>query len=624
MEISYTYENVEKTKDEYEKRFPGLQFHVAKPLKPAIEFWKEFGPPSRIHRWCCTVIKTAPFHKLIRDELTKDKNNNFQIVVFEGVRTDESEKRSHYSRVAKSAKHFLTINSRPILYWNTSELFLYIFFRNLLINTGYKFGLARVGCSVCPFSSEWSELILNKIGEPIKDYFILLKGYAKSMGLREEGFINKYISNGEWKKRAGGRGLKKDSDVRFVLGQDSLKAVILNPKEDFLEWIKVVGDVLYKENENKPNNIYGEFRIKNIAVPFDLSTKDKKISVGICGVGSNVDLVSKLNRILYKSTFCVHCGACEIECPTKALKVIPNVQVNSKLCTHCGNCINFIGKGCLVAKSIHDNIGGTYMNKKTGGIDKYSTFGLREEWLSSFLNFGERWLEENNLGPKQIPAVLHWLIDAELVESKTKKTTALGQYLRKIYLKNNLFVWFIVWNNLYYNSLVIEWYCDQVDCGNICTKSELKEKIALSYPNLSKGTLSNPIDAMINMFDNSPLGEKFQIGFLDKKGRIVKSIKKIGTDDIHPLAVAYSLYKLAENIGRRDFTVSELYNKEFKGGPYKLFGISRDKLERVLRGLQEEKDQILRVDLVADLDNIYLRDDLSSLDIVKIAEVRLK
>ena len=624
MEISFTYENVERTKKDYEKRYPGLKFHVAKPPKPAIEFWREFGPPSRIHRWCCTVIKTAPFHRFIRDELGKDKNNHFQIVVFEGVRTEESEKRSQYNRVAKAAKHFLTINARPILYWNMSELFLYIFFRNLSINRGYRFGLYRVGCSVCPFSSDWSEFILNKIEEPIKDYFILLKGYAKSMGLREEGLIYKYISNGEWKKRAGGRGLKKDSDVRFIVAKDSLKALILNPKEDFLEWSKVVGDVLYKENENKPNNIYGELRIKNIVFPFDLSTKDKRMSVEISNVGQNVDLVSKLNRILYKSTFCVHCGACEIECPTGALKVIPKVQINSKLCTHCGNCINFVEKGCLVAKSIHENIGGISMKKKTSGIDKYSTFGLREEWLSSFLNFGDLWLEKNNLGPKQIPAVLHWLIDAELIEPKTKKTTTLGEYLRKIYLKNRLFVWCIVWNNLYYNSRVIEWYCDRVDWGIICTKKELKEKIALSYPNLSKGTLSNPVDAMINMFDNSPLGDKLQIGFLDKKGRIVKSIKKIGTDDIHPLVVAYSIYKAAEKMEIRDFTISEFYNKKFKGGPYKLFGISKDKLERILRGLQEDKEEILRVDLVADLDNIYLRDDLSSLDVIKIAEERLK
>jgi len=264
--------------------------------------------------------------------------------------------------------------------------------------------------------------------------------------------------------------------------------------------------------------------------------------------------------------------------------------------------------------------------RKGIGIDRYSTYGLREEWLSLFLSFGEEWLDEdeNNLSHKQISAVLHWLIDAELIEPKTKRATPLSKHLKKIYTKDNLFVWEIIWNNMNYNSQVIGWYNSQIDWGSIVTKNELKEKISLAYPNLSKGTLSNPIDAMVNMFDNSPLGSKLKFGLLDKKGRTVKSIKKIGTDDIHPLAVAYSLYKAAEHIGRRDFVVSELYSKEFKGGPYKIFGISRDKLERVLRGLQEDKEQILRVDLVADLENIYLRDDLLSLDIVKIAEVRLK
>ena len=360
MEISHTYENVEKTKEEYEKRYPGLKFYIAKPPKPAIEFWKEFGPPSRFHRWCCTVIKTAPFHKFIRNKLViNGENNNFRIVVFEGVRTEESEKRSHYSRVAKHAKHFLTINARPILYWNTSELFLYIFFRNLLINSGYRFGLTRVGCSVCPFSSEWSEFILNKIGERIEDYFIFLKEYAKSMGVKKNRFISKYISNGEWKKRAGGKGIRRDSDVRFIGDQNFLKAFVLNPKEDFLEWIKAIGDVVYKKEENENEiNIYGELGIKNVIVPFKLNTKNtknKRVSIEILNIRSNIDLVGKLKKILYKSTFCIHCGACEIECPTGALKVIPKVEINSKLCTHCGNCINFVERGCLVAKSLHEN-----------------------------------------------------------------------------------------------------------------------------------------------------------------------------------------------------------------------------------------------------------------------------
>jgi len=264
------------------------------------------------------------------------------------------------------------------------------------------------------------------------------------------------------------------------------------------------------------------------------------------------------------------------------------------------------------------------MRKKTAGIDKYSTFGMREEWLKSFFSYGNKWLESNNLGNKQVMATLHWLTDAELIDTKTKEITQLRVYLKNIQLKEYLFAWDIFWTNIYYNSPVVKWYVDTLDWGVVFTKKELKEKIRQFYPHLSEGTLSNPVDAMVNMFDKSPLGEKMGIGTLEKKGKAVKKIKKLGTDKIHPFAVAYSLYKASEHIGRRDFTVSELYRKEFEGGPYKLFGISRDKLERILRGLQEDKDQILRVDLVADLDNIYLRDDLTSLDIVKIVEEKTK
>ena len=116
MEISYTYENVEKTKEEYEKRYPGLKFYIAKPPKPAIEFWKEFGPPSRFHRWCCTVIKTAPFVRIINKIIGNDRKT--KIVVFDGVRSEESVSRSKYQRLSIEGKHDLQINAEVIRDWN--------------------------------------------------------------------------------------------------------------------------------------------------------------------------------------------------------------------------------------------------------------------------------------------------------------------------------------------------------------------------------------------------------------------------------------------------------------------------------------------------------------------------
>jgi len=88
-------------------------------------------------------------------------------------------------------------------------------------------------------------------------------------------------------------------------------------------------------------------------------------------------------------------------------------------------------------------------------------------------------------------------------------------------------------------------------------------------------------------------------------------VKKIGTNNVHPLAVLYSLYRYAISKNKYKLTVSELYRQENKdGGPYLIFGISRPALENILRWLQESKKGFIRVDLVADLDNIYLSEDI--------------
>ncbi len=83
------------------------------------------------------------------------------------------------------------------------------------------------------------------------------------------------------------------------------------------------------------------------------------------------------------------------------------------------------------------------------------------------------------------------------------------------------------------------------------------------------------------------------------------------------MAIAYSLYKFAEDKRRYDLTVAEFYKQDCEGGPYKLFGISKFAFENNLRTLQEEKNQIVRVDLAADLDNIFLREELTPIDILK-------
>ena len=619
MEISHTYEAVEKTKKDYQKKYPELKFYTAKPPKEALEFWKEFGPPSTIQRWCSTVIKTAPFVQLIND-IYKDEGRNEQpkILVFEGVREEESNKRSKYLRIRKNIKQLYQINAEVIQNWNSTEVFLYLFFRGLELNGGYRYGLDRVGCSVCPSASNWNESILINIENGAMNHYITLIGeYAKLLGLKDNESIRAYIAEGQWKRRAGGRGVDTNGTMLdFLFNKNQLKAVIKNQRENFLEWLKVVGDVLYKEGNNK---IAGELKIGNEIFPFEIDKQNEKEIIKFSNISRNIIAQSEIKKVLYKSTYCIHCGACEVECPTGALKVIPEVKINTKLCTHCSNCLNFVEKGCLVAKSVNV-YGGNKMRGNKIATSKYQNFGMRREWLLLFLRNIDRWFENNNLGNRQKESLKTWLKDADLLSEKNTPTR-LAKLLSNI--PNELFVWEIIWANLYYNVNLIKWYLASIVWGEVFSSKELVEKVMQADPSSKEKTTQNSISSLFNLFDTSPLGKELKIGIIEKRGR-ERVVKKLGTDDIHPLAVAYSLYKAAEHIGRRDFTVSELYHRDFEGGPYKLFGISRDKLERILRGLQEDKDQILRVDLAADLDNIYLRDDLTSLDIVKIMGERVK
>lgn len=611
LEHEYTYRTVEKTIKQYKQKCPDIQFNIAKPVKSAKELFEDMGLPSRFHRWCTPVLKTAPYNKLINELIEP----NSKIIVFEGVRAEESPQRSKYKRVADGVKHPSIINARPILYWNFSEVMLYNFYRKLLMNPLYRFGLSRVGCELCPYASQWSECINSHIDNKFNEEYVpLIKNYAKNRGVSSESDLNKFVSEGQWKKRAGGKAIDTNSAVNFSQSLKSFKAVLLNPNENFLEWIKILGKISYYESKNI---IRGELNYEGKTIPFTLTkNKDKQI-VEFFNIQNNAHLQSKIKKVLQKSTFCVHCGVCDIECLKGAINTFPLVQINSRLCDNCDQCIKFTQHGCYRAKSVNVGSGGKTMKNRTGGIDRYSTFGLREQWLEEFLEFGDDWLSNNNLGPKQIPAVKVWLSEAGLLDNETKKATNLANDLKVIYKNDPLFVWGVIWVNLYYNSNIINWYCDNFDWGIKISREELLERLMESY-DLAKNTLKNPIGAMINMFDNSPLGDDYKFGILEKKGRAVKFINKFGVDgELNSLLVAYALYKVAENKMRFDFIVSELYDENFQGGPYKLFGISQTQLERVLRGLQQLGLDILNVELAADLENIFLNNEISSEQIVK-------
>ena len=115
----------------------------------------------------------------------------------------------------------------------------------------------------------------------------------------------------------------------------------------------------------------------------------------------------------------------------------------------------------------------------------------------------------------------------------------------------------------------------------------------------------------------SPLGNKLKVGMVNKVNNKPVFIRK-AHNDLSLVATAYSLYRYAEKTGRNSLTVSEFHNPEQKEGIVRQFGIERDAFEQNLRSLEQDSNHVLRSELKMGLDNIILRDDLKSEDILKL------
>lgn len=612
MELPSSIEIYEKTKERYQKTYPSLHFHKEKNTTETDDYWRQFGPPSRFHRWCCTVIKTAPFNRAIKK--MHDSEKTPRILAFEGVRREESSQRSMYERIAKGVKHVNMTNSRPIIQWNISEVWLYLFYRNMDINIGYRNGLYRVGCSVCPFAHGKTEYIINQLYPNLMSkYTEILKSQVGNRVYNGNNEIE-YLKQGDWKMVAGGKfGTNKKNRFDIIKQKPDFEAIIDNPNERFIEWLKILGDVIV----TKKNNItYGELKLKNSQIlKFSLQKQDSKLIVKIPNLIQDAILFGKIRKILFKTTYCIHCEACQVECQTGALSVNPIVKINSDTCTHCLNCITFKDKGCLLAKTKHISEGGKNMNKKTSGLDKYNRFGFSEKWLIPYFdNLGSWFAVENTLGSHQKSGLISWLRDAELMSENDKQPTEFAFILKNCDLQLK---WELIWINLFYNSSIVNWYLHGNNWGIKLEKEEAIEKIRLTY-DLSDSTIKNALNSFnITVFETTSKALR-TIAHVKKKGRSYVSISKIGYDDINPISIAYSLYKYAEDTNRYSFTVSEMYSDKIQGGAYKIFGISQTSFENKLRSLQENKHRIIEIALVAGLDNINLREDLTSIEVLKL------
>ena len=192
---------------------------------------------------------------------------------------------------------------------------------------------------------------------------------------------------------------------------------------------------------------------------------------------------------------------------------------------------------------------------------------------------------------------------------------------QQIYLRDPKTVWEILWINLSENSQIVQFYTSTVKFNHPYTKVELLEYMIERFEGINSNTLKNPLGALCNMFgiiDQTILGDQLQQGKIIAKGKTVESVTRNAHNKISLVALAYSLYRYAERKKRYSLNVSEFYDENQTEGIYRQFGISKETLESLLLSLQEEGNHVLRAELNMGLDNIILREDLTSVDILKL------
>ena len=258
------------------------------------------------------------------------------------------------------------------------------------------------------------------------------------------------------------------------------------------------------------------------------------------------------------------------------------------------------------------------------GMNRYQHFGLRSSWLEHFFEEGNNCWNTKTLGNRQYDALKIYLKEAEIIEQSTSQNkngqiTPLGLKLFEIG-PYHPFVWAVIWINLSYNSTLVKWFSLYVPKGDVYEKKELIDMVDEIY---SLSTRSNAINSLTETFVYSPIGNTLEMGVPIPNGKSYKYYKK-GWSTPEPAALLYALYKYAESLdGHYAMTLTELRKirinrpENFIGmDPVTIFGLEEDAFKEMLREIAGNYPDFLKVSFVADLDNVILSSEKTSLDVV--------
>ena len=585
MELPDTY----RVWEEIQNRYSGRPFLKVTARTSALETWRLFGPPSQALRWCCSVHKSTPAILALKNRLGK---KSIKTLAFVGVRGEESLRRSGYDDIGDGLKSQSQVNAMPILAWSAHELWIYIFEHDLLLNEAYRKGLPRVGCLMCPMSSDrQNSLIRANYHDSVELFADVIRNTIDREFSSDED-ADAFIYDGGWHARKSGVSLKHViAEPGVERKSDRIICEFpLESKQALAEWLKAVGKV------NGAEILLSDDGQKGILQCIWESGKvDKPIS-------------KWLVYAVHKAIACVGCSACEAECPTGALRFDRStssvaISIDEMKCIHCMKCYA-PDEGCWRYYSKR------YAGAKTmniSGINKYMTFGLKPEWIEVLANEGTNFRQTTALGNRMIPSAVTWFREAGLIEDSTAiAPTSLLEVGKKRGFSDVLF-WHLIWARLTNVSPLIKWYVCNINSDVKYSIKSIDEELSKSVSSISvrKGALQS----LCQLIKASPLGEGDDALIeIEMKGRTVENLAR-RQQLVEPLAVLYGLYVMAEKAGRSAFTVRQMLTAEFDEevvSPLAIFGISPDEFKKLSMGLAAMYPDFVLCSFTLGLDEIQL------------------
>lgn len=152
-ETHYTYR--------YVKEMYGDKLEIANPKEGFYGWCLKTGfIPTKFGRACCSIFKEGNITPYLSDRYDR------KLLHICGMRRDESKLRSSYTQVRKGKWENQSAQENwnmylPIIEFDDLDVWCYILFHTLSFNELYRFGYSRVGCTNCPYRSDY-EIELNK------------------------------------------------------------------------------------------------------------------------------------------------------------------------------------------------------------------------------------------------------------------------------------------------------------------------------------------------------------------------------------------------------------------------------------------------------------------------------